>query len=198
MRKLVVTFFVIGVFLSISAGFAGADLPYPASVTVDSYSNGCMKFDDCDSTYASLQSHYFTSGIYTVTAVDGAWSSYNSPDTLTNWLDRHWFWSLYIYNQDTGTLYGDLGPTLGSNNDYASDALAFAQFNAANNSIEIDLSSGPANLAFYIKDRGPRDNIGTVTANIAVVPEPVSTTLFVIGGIVLAGRSCIRKNRKNG
>lgn len=169
MRKLVQVIIAIGMIM----GLISQVVAMPTSITVDSYLNGCYTYNQCDYGYGShVLSQSFGAGKYTFTVdpASGAWSSYNSPDTSSQWLDRHWFWSLYIYNPQTKILYGDPGPSIGSNNDFISGASALAQFNLSNDHVTIDMGSG-GSLLFYIKDRAPRDNIGTVIVNITEVPK---------------------------
>jgi hypothetical protein len=197
MKKGFVVLMAVGIIIGLSHGV----FAFPGSVTVDSFSNGCRNYDLCDNP-ASPLSLFFEAGIYTFTVnpEGGAWSSFNSPDTSDQWTERHWFWSLYIYNPQTDTLYSDPGPTLGSNNDFLNEQEALNQFNQSNDSVTIDVGSS-GDLWFYIKDRdepgSARDNIGSVTADVVLVPEPVSTTLFILGGAVFAGRIYLRKRNKD-
>jgi len=50
-----------------------------------------------------------------------------------------------------------------------------------------------ANVFFYINDFNSVDNFGSVKLDITVVPEPMSSILFVVGGAALASRGYRRK-----
>jgi len=202
MRKLLITFLAFGViFLLSSTRYADAVLSYPSSISVDSWDHSCFAYNDCpkaDRTYpdSTIIEEFFPLGQYRFTVSSGYWESLEANGT--SYPTPKGFWSMNIFNVDTG---GDFA-MLGNYTPYSSGAAALAGHTTpAPEFITYDVThdngSGGSVLGFYIEDDSPRGNLGTVTANIAVVPEPVSTTLFVIGGLVLGGRGYIRRKKKN-
>jgi len=102
-------------------------------------------------------------------------------------LPGYWMWNVNIYQPSTSTFY-----RLGDNNYYSTATDAFDA--NKNFSLEINISSDE-NLWFYISDTSASNNYGEVTINIALVPEPISSVLFVTGSAVFAGRAYLKKKR---
>jgi hypothetical protein len=77
---------------------------------------------------------------------------------------------------------------------YQSDALTYHLANTS--PIDITLNPGE-NLYFYINSNSPTDNVLGVTVAVSapVVPEPISSILFLTGGVVLVGRKYLKKRK---
>ncbi len=131
---------------------------------------------------------WFEAGIYEISVKSGAWMSQSNEGIDGD----YWFWSMNIYQDITNKF-------LLGNHDYEnpfSDEGSALSGNLGQSVIITQPSDG--NIWFYIDDPdSPRDNPFTtsVTAEITVVPEPISTTLFIAGGLVLGGRSYLRRKR---
>jgi hypothetical protein len=76
-----------------------------------------------------------------------------------------------------------------------SDALKYHLANTP--PIDFTLDSGGENLYFYINSDSPTNNILGVTVAVSapVVPEPISSILFLTGGVVLVGRKYLKKRK---
>lgn len=149
---------------------------------------------------------FFPAGTYMFTVDSGSWSTQNVG--TTNLPVRGWMWSLTIEQGSASYILGDYsyGGASDTNDGvfFPSDpndpaAVAAAQ-NAAllnaiakNPSATVIVGGSGEDLRFFINDPFSRGNGGSVT--IAVVPEPVSTFLFLSGGAVLAGRRYWRRKR---
>jgi len=176
MNRAIIIFLIVG-FIGLISGTAFA---YPSSVTINSSS-------DAGSSYTDGFSRFFEAGTYQFTVAGGAWN-----DTLGFY--DNWMWSAWIYD-------GSKEYLLGSTTKYptATDA-----FNAhSSDSLSLSLSSD-SNLWFYINDSSAYNNTGSVTIGITtqtgtppIVPEPISSILFIAGGAVFSGRAYLKKQRAN-
>ena len=182
MKKLFMIIMTIGIIVGVS----GMTFAYPNSVTIDSDANGCAEYNTCDSGY-SVFSTFFEVGVYTLTVGSGEFQSGSIPYGVAVF-PINYYWGMNIYQPGTSTEY-----VLG---DYAPNGSSPGSALSANFGTSIQITQSTAgNLLFYVRDDDPRDNFGTLTANVAVVPEPVSSTLFVIGGAVFAGRRFRKRNK---
>ncbi len=194
MRKLLIAFIALGVIFG--ASIAGAVTP-PTTVTVDSYLNGCTAYNGClpagdrGIPATSIYKEFFPTGQYTFTVSSGYWAATTAHGN--SWINPRGFWSMNFFNDDT---QGDFD-MLGSFTDYTSgpDALAAHVGDSVTFNVVDYNGTGGSVLGFYVEDHTPRSNFGEVTIDIAVAPEPVSTTLFIIGGVVLGGRSFLKRKR---
>jgi hypothetical protein len=168
----------------------------PGAVTIDGRAHGCESPTVCTDGVSNAYSEFFEAGTYEFTVASGAWTSY-TYGTSTGYLSRKWLWDMFIYQDSTGMTY-ELG--ISTPYDTPSDALS----NNAGATIPNITVSGPGELlTFYVFDASPHENEaplgtpapfdGTITANVTVVPEPLSTILFITGGVFIAGRSFMRK-----
>jgi hypothetical protein len=134
---------------------------------------------------APSYNYFFAQGTYTFT-VSGAWSIFNMSSPPT-------------YKDYSGTIFLDTGGvspiTLGDGNFYSSPgALNTARTNNPGLfSTTLTFNQAGGDILFYTSNLG-RDAEGTIT--VSVVPEPISSVLFVIGGTTLAARSWYRRKRK--
>ncbi len=165
-------------------------LANPANpIYVDSDLNGCFSFSDCGGGTYSPIIVSFDPGIYKFTA-DSGYINTTTFGGAFNFVDTY-YWSVSIYDPSgAGTLYEGLkNNTAYNNGTQALNAMSGAF-------VEVDLSSG-GDLWLYVEDPSPRDNTGKVTVAYAttVVPEPISSALFLVGGTLLVGRRYIKKKR---
>ncbi len=150
-----------------------------------------------------------TPGTYNISIVDGAWGTFAltdfDPPNATNTFGDNaifvpyqgWLWSMVIFNGTDSVMLGDhsLGGAFNYDVSLGNKAAAQASalsHNGVGTSVPIE-SKGE--LWFYIYDPGIRDAEGSLTFNVAVVPEPISTTLFIVGGVLLGGRSYLRRKK---
>ncbi len=197
MRKFIIVLLAAGILMGISnIAFATA----PDFVELDGFrhsrsdlSEGVFNPNAPDDPNNPLDpyaiSHFFSAGKYEISVFDGAWST--SSFGGTNYDPPKWLWSMNIYQDPTNNFL------LGDNNTfYDTEAQAFAA--NAGKSVIIDQPSD-GNIWFFIDDPdSSRDNgfLTSVTAKVTVVPEPVSSVLFVLGGAIFAGRRYWNKRRK--
>lgn len=199
MKKLLIVIFAIGII----TGMASMSFAYPGSVTLDatlysgsSWSSGLQMTNFEANTY-----------IFSVDLSSSAWSTQNLG--TTNLGARGYLWSFYIYQPSTGNTYflgdesftnmsdpndGVFFPNNPSNSQDIQDAIDAAVNASYGSTLTINHTSG-GDLWFYFNDAFTRDNEGSVTFNVAVVPEPISSSLFIIGGVVLGGRTYIKRKK---
>ncbi len=172
--------------------------------------DGDSGFDHTFGEYRSLMANV----TYTISVVGGAWgtteiTTFGDPTDVTNTPLQGWLWSLVIRY---GTVNGFDSVMMGNhseagasifhptNGPYFTKASAQSAAQSAavdpNNGVDpVNVSSSTGDFWFYIYDPSNRDNEGSLEINVSVVPEPISTTLFVVGGLVLGGRSYLRRKR---
>ena len=113
---------------------------------------------------------------------------------------RGWFWGMHVSGfGGSDLILGNYDPILGRYIGGYSDAnAALAAAKDLSNPrrfVDFSVAQGQTvNLTFYVDDPD-RDNEGSLTANIAVVPEPISSVLFVVGGSTLAARRFMRRKK---
>jgi len=184
-------FLIVIIALGIIAGLSNSAYAYPDFVTVDGYFNSRSDesdgvFDPDDNT-ANAFSMFFEKGIYRISVDSGAWSSMSFNDANGSF----WLWSMNIYLDASHNFL------LGDNTVSHSTADEALSTNAGKSVLITQPADG--NIWFFIDDPdSSRDNdFGTsITAKVILVPEPVSSSLFVLGGVVLAGRRYWQKRRR--
>lgn len=206
MKKVLMFILAIGMILGLSS-MVYATLP--ASITVI-----C---DDAGGKDCSVgESIFFAAGTYEFTVASGAWGTWDmawTGEADPNLSKRGYLWSLYIEvpgNSVPFVLGDDSFNGEGDPNDgifFPADPLIPADIEAAKNAaLNNALTKNPSKvitvggtgetLRFYMNDPYPRDNNGSVSVNVAVVPEPVSSSLFILGGAFFAGRRFLKKKTK--
>ncbi len=174
MKKISLLIFVVGVILLI---FSNAHA-YPGNITIDS-----QQYSGND--YTAGFQKFFENGTYEFSVGSGAWNTYGS-------FPGGWIWSANIYQESTG-----LDIMLGDNSKHNTSDLALST-HANDSSVEIMVNNPSGEyLSFYINDSSEYNNRHNVNmnVNVAVVPEPVSSTLFVLGGLVFVGRRYLKKRK---
>lgn len=176
MKRVVILFLIIGIIGGVTCNV----FAYPPTVTVNSVNHGGTDYTDGFSVF-------FEAGDYTFKPFSGAWNDkYN--------LSGYWMWNVNIYQPSTSTT----PYTLGNNNPYSTATAAFD----ANKDSFLTINTSGENLWFYISDTSASNNYGEVTIKIdalggspPIVPEPISSVLFVTGSAVFAGRAYLKKKR---
>ncbi|UCE71224.1 MAG: hypothetical protein JSV11_05735 [Nitrospiraceae bacterium] len=185
MKKLLMILIMVGMALGLS-GVTLAAVPY----TLDS-----RLYAGPD--YNSGWSMLFTPNTYTFSVFDAVgddgWRD-DAGDT------GNFQWSLYIYQPSDTANYPN-GQLLGSTNLYSSMNAAYSNNSASMVDITVSNPSGET-LTFWMLDTDSGycgsptcNNDGSVTFQVAVVPEPISSILFLTGGVVLVGRKYLKKRK---
>ena len=165
MNKLLTVIFAIGMIAAVSNTASGT------TISVNSANNAGIE-------YTSGIDVEFEAGTYEFFVENGAWS--------TDFGDS-WMWNVDIYRLNTET-YDRLG--------------TFTPYGSINEARNANLSATPVTLTLsegehlrfynYDSDGKKFNNDGTVFIGVdftpTVVPEPVSSILFVTGGAFMAGR----------
>ena len=201
MRRLLMLFLAVCIITALS----NVVHAFPNSVTVDGRNDAGPDF-----TYGFFES--FETGLYEIAVDSGAWSTWNVGTVALP--AEGWLWSLSVYQP--GTDIQDLGNYSYNGFSDPNDGVFFpanplipadveaAKSGALNasigDSIFINVSDPSENIYFYIKEHKDliHENRGSVIVAITtptVVPEPVSSTLFVLGGTVFACRRFIKKRK---
>ncbi len=176
MKKFLIIVLMIGMIFAVG----NTTFAYPTSVTVDSNNDG-------GTSYSDGYSLYFETGYYkfSVKDDDSSWNSYGGASD-------YWVWNVNIYWEDPSDSSNKWEVVLGDSS-YWNNKKA-ANDNHQNDYIEVYVPVA-SNVWFYINDTTTFNNTGRVSMNIAVVPEPVSSTLFVIGSIMFAGRRYLGRRK---
>lgn len=182
MKKLLIFIFAIGMIVGVSSTALAIICPnYASTITTDGRY-------DAGTSYTAGNCYFFDAGLYEVSVNDGAWSTWNVGTTGLS--SKGWLWSLNIYQPTTGNSY-----ILGNDSTAYASASAALSANSGKSILINQASAGE--MWFYINDVSPHENTGSITSNIAVVPEPVSSSLFIIGGAIIAVRRFLKKKSKS-
>ncbi len=184
--------FIVILAACVCLGITGISIAGASTVTLDSRGNACTDFNTCftsavpptDVLKVSFDAGLYNVSVPTLFSDAGAWQTFTQG--ATNLAPPNlWLWYMNIYEPSTGNQFvlGD------DSNAYNSGSNAHAA--VAGQSVLINHASA-GELWFYVKDSTAQDNTGTITADISVAPEPVSTVLFITGGGLMAVRRYFR------
>ena len=189
MKKLLMILIMVGMALGLS-GVTFAAPPF-AQKTIQSTVNAGPDFNSGFSTLFSQDTYIFS--VVDAIGDDGWLYDYNNAQTS-------WQWSLYIYQPSDSTNHPN-GQLLGSTAIFPTHVAALQ--NNASSTVTIDVTNPSGEvLYFYMMDNDSpfglaptANNFGAVTFQVAVVPEPISSILFLTGGVVLVGRKYLKKRK---
>lgn len=171
MKKLLIIIIALG----LVTGVLNTTFAAPSSVIVDSKNNGGS--DPMDGI-----SFDFEVGIYEFSVANVEQNGWNSILGIPG----NWFWNVSVYNETTDNDY-----FFGTNNLFSSQNNA-RDATAALGSLTITINQ-KSKLWFHINESSPTNNSGHIAMNVSIAPEPLSSTLFVIGGIAFAGRRYFKR-----
>jgi len=185
MKKLLIILIMIGIALGLSG----------VTLAAGQYKIDSRLYAGPD--YNSGWSMLFTPNTYTFSVFDAVGDDgWRDNSAYTN----NYQWSLYIYQPSDTANYPN-GQLLGSTNLYSSMNAAYSNNSASTVDITISNPLGET-LTFWMLDtdsgfcESPKcNNDGSVTFQVAVVPEPISSILFLTGGVVLVGRKYLNKRK---
>jgi hypothetical protein len=202
-KKLLLTL-IIGIVLAM----AGNVYAYPSTVTIEcDFANG----KDCS--VGETLFFEMNANPYQIEIMDGAIGTFTVQGQNLNGLG--WLWGMNI-NQPSESTDFILGDYLFNGRNASDDAVYYVgdpgipdEAAAKNDALTNDAGTasfkdsvlisvtdpGGEFITFYVDDPNPRDNQGSLTVEVSVVPEPISSVLFVIGGSTLAARRYFRRKK---
>jgi hypothetical protein len=178
-RKILIIILAIGMIAAASdISLAGAPPANPFNITCDFYGG-----PNC----STGVTYHFDPGLYEFSIAGGWWTTVN-PVIITQ---TDYSWSLYM----------DIDPSsssnplliLGDGQYYSSESAVNTARNNNYQSYTQSINFAGGDISFYTLDNTPRNNTGTISTAFTVVPEPVSSSLFIIGGAIIAGRRFLKK-----
>jgi len=220
MRKMLITFLAFGVIFLLSstkfvdaavngttASFTVRDLGF-TPYSIDDSDNGSGFYGWVNGDAATFKSEHFFE--FDISALDSSSNALLGIDLKNNTVSNPTYG---ISHDVTLAYYLGTGVTDGSLYGTGSFLQTLTLPNTGINNYNIDVTSifsgfksaGYDYLGFRLHDSvwSSTPSVGNQlqyvdsTLTTTVVPEPVSTTLFVVGGLVFGGRSFIRRKRKN-